>query len=75
MSCGAQQWRLQVWASREPNRGMPTPQHPHSVASPRCRCPQCKACGFVSEVDARLRLNTYIVKNPPENKLSKAEKK
>lgn len=36
---------------------------------------KCKACGFVSEVDARLRLNGYIVKNPPENKLSKAEKK
>lgn len=36
---------------------------------------KCKACGFVSEVDPRLRLNTFIVKNPPENKLSKAEKK
>lgn len=54
---------------------MPTPQHPHRVACPRGRRVQCKACGFVSEVDARLRLNTYIVKNPPENKLSKAEKK
>lgn len=36
---------------------------------------KCKACGFVSEVDPRLRLNTFIVKNPPENKMSKAEKK
>lgn len=36
---------------------------------------KCKACGFVSEVDPRLRLNTFIVKNPPENKLSKAEQK
>ncbi len=36
---------------------------------------KCKACGFVSEVDARLRLCAFIVKNPPENKLSKAEKK
>ncbi len=36
---------------------------------------KCKACGAVSEVDARLRLNGYIVKNPPEVKLSKAEKK
>jgi translation initiation factor 5 len=36
---------------------------------------KCKACGFVSEVDARLKLNTFILKNPPENKLSKAEKK
>ena len=35
----------------------------------------CKACGFVSEVDMRHRLNTYILKNPPEDKLSKAEKK
>lgn len=36
---------------------------------------KCKACGHVSEVDPRLRLNTFILKNPPENKLSKAEKK
>ncbi|KAL4513958.1 hypothetical protein Ndes2437B_g08189 [Nannochloris sp. 'desiccata'] len=36
---------------------------------------KCKACGFVSEVDPRLRLCSFIVKNPPENKLSKAEKK
>ncbi|RMZ52936.1 hypothetical protein APUTEX25_001055 [Auxenochlorella protothecoides] len=36
---------------------------------------KCKACGFVSEVDARLKLNTFILKNPPDNKLSKAEKK
>jgi translation initiation factor 5 len=36
---------------------------------------KCKACGFVSEVDPRLKLNTFIVKNPPEEKLSKGEKK
>lgn len=36
---------------------------------------KCKACGFISEVDPRLRLNSFIIKNPPENKLSKAEKK
>jgi translation initiation factor 5 len=36
---------------------------------------KCKACGFVSDVDARLKLNTFIIKNPPDNKLSKAEKK
>jgi translation initiation factor 5 len=36
---------------------------------------KCKACGAISEVDARLKLNTFIIKNPPENKLSKAEKK
>jgi len=29
----------------------------------------------VSEVDPRLRLNAFIVKNPPENKMSKEEKK
>lgn len=34
-----------------------------------------QACGYVSEVDSRLKLNTFILKNPPENKLSKAEKK
>lgn len=36
---------------------------------------KCKACGFVSQVDPGLKLNTFIIKNPPENKLSKAEKK
>jgi len=36
---------------------------------------KCKACGYVSEVDPRYRLNSFIVKNPPENKMSKAEKK
>lgn len=36
---------------------------------------KCKACGFVSDVDPRLKLNGYIVKNPPEVKLSKGEKK
>jgi hypothetical protein len=36
---------------------------------------KCKACGAVSDVDMRHRLNTYILKNPPEEKVSKAEKK
>lgn len=36
---------------------------------------KCKACGFVSTVDPIYKLNTFIIKNPPENKLSKAEKK
>ena len=36
---------------------------------------KCKACGAVSDVDARHKLNTYILKNPPEDKVSKAEKK
>ena len=36
---------------------------------------KCKACGFVSEVDPRLRLNGFIIKNPPEDTMSKAEKK
>ena len=36
---------------------------------------KCKACGAVSDVDARQKLNTYILKNPPEEKVSKAEKK
>ncbi|KAL0041960.1 hypothetical protein WJX79_010367 [Trebouxia sp. C0005] len=36
---------------------------------------KCKACGAVSDVDMRHKLNTFIVKNPPEEKLSKAEKK
>jgi translation initiation factor 5 len=36
---------------------------------------KCKACGAVSDVDPRHKLNTFILKNPPENKLSKEEKK
>ena len=36
---------------------------------------KCKACGAVSEVDPRHKLNGFILKNPPENKLSKEEKR
>jgi len=36
---------------------------------------KCKACGAKSEVDPRLKLNTFILKNPPEEKISKSEKK
>ncbi len=36
---------------------------------------RCKACGFVSDIDPRHKLNTFILKNPPENKMSKEEKK
>ena len=35
----------------------------------------CKACGNKSDVDMRHRLNVYILKNPPDDKDSKAEKK
>ncbi|QDZ24987.1 translation initiation factor IF2/IF5 [Chloropicon primus] len=31
----------------------------------------CKACGHVSEVDPRHKLNTFIIKNPPKNKSTK----
>mmetsp|Transcript_8874 Transcript_8874/g.15368 ORF Transcript_8874/g.15368 Transcript_8874/m.15368 type:complete len:467 (-) Transcript_8874:612-2012(-) len=36
---------------------------------------KCKACGFLSDIDPRHKLNTFIIKNPPENKLGKEEKK
>eukprot|EP00803_Ostreobium_quekettii_P005860 evm.model.scf_1269.4 EVM.evm.TU.scf_1269.4 scf_1269:20000-25205(+) len=35
----------------------------------------CKACGAASCVDMRHKVNNYILKNPPEEKLSKEEKK
>ena len=34
----------------------------------------CKACGHVSEVDPRHKLNTFIIKNPPKAKASNSEK-
>jgi len=40
-----------------------------------CISLKCKACGAVSDVDMRHKLNTFILKNPPEPKISKAEKK
>lgn len=36
---------------------------------------KCKACGADSSVDMGHRLNTFILKNPPEEKISKEEKK
>ncbi|KAL4451517.1 hypothetical protein ABPG75_007179 [Micractinium tetrahymenae] len=36
---------------------------------------KCKACGAVSDVSPKEKLVGYIIKNPPEEKLSKAEKK
>jgi hypothetical protein len=36
---------------------------------------KCKACGFVSGVDMRHKVNTFILRNPPENKMTKEEKK
>lgn len=38
-----------------------------------CLC--CCLCSFVSDVDMRHKVNTFILKNPPENKLSKEEKR
>ncbi|KAK7340915.1 hypothetical protein VNO77_21633 [Canavalia gladiata] len=36
---------------------------------------KCAACGFVSDVDMRDKLTTFIVKNPPEVKKGSKEKK
>jgi len=36
---------------------------------------KCKACGAISDVDPRHKLNTFILKNPPEEKMSKEEKR
>jgi len=51
--------------------------NPETVVKVKRECIslKCKACGFVSQVDPLLRLNGFIIKNPPDNTLSKAEKK
>ncbi|KAI4346950.1 hypothetical protein L6164_007812 [Bauhinia variegata] len=36
---------------------------------------KCAACGFVSDVDMRDKLTTFILKNPPEQKKGSKEKK
>lgn len=36
---------------------------------------KCAACGYVSDVDMRDKLTTFILKNPPESKKSSKEKK
>ena len=36
---------------------------------------RAQACGNKSDVDMRHKLNTFILKNPPEEKVSKAEKR
>ncbi|XP_072960736.1 eukaryotic translation initiation factor 5-like [Typha angustifolia] len=36
---------------------------------------KCAACGFVSDVDMRDKLTTFIVKNPPEQKKGAKDKK
>lgn len=51
--------------------------NPETIVKVRKECIflKCKACGHTSTVDMRDKLTTFIVKNPPENKLSKAEAK
>uniref|UniRef100_A0A1J3GTN6 Putative eukaryotic translation initiation factor 5-2 n=1 Tax=Noccaea caerulescens TaxID=107243 RepID=A0A1J3GTN6_NOCCA len=36
---------------------------------------KCAACGFISEVDMRDKLTTFILKNPPESKKGSKDKK
>ncbi|XP_058737584.1 eukaryotic translation initiation factor 5-like [Vicia villosa] len=36
---------------------------------------KCAACGFVSDVDMRDKLTTFIIKNPPETKKGSKDKK
>ncbi|KAF9684034.1 hypothetical protein SADUNF_Sadunf04G0075700 [Salix dunnii] len=36
---------------------------------------KCAACGFVSDVDMRDKLTTFVVKNPPETKKGSKDKK
>lgn len=36
---------------------------------------KCAACGFLSDVDMRDKLTTFIIKNPPEQKKSSKDKK
>ncbi|KAJ0464993.1 hypothetical protein HanRHA438_Chr14g0665971 [Helianthus annuus] len=36
---------------------------------------KCAACGFVSDVDMRDKLMSFILKNPPEQKKNSKDKK
>lgn len=51
--------------------------NPETVVKIRKECIhlKCKACGHTSDVDMREKLTTFMLKNPPENKLSKSEEK
>jgi translation initiation factor 5 len=51
--------------------------NPETVIKIRKECIflKCKACGHTSDVDMREKLTTFMIKNPPDNKLSKSEEK
>ena len=51
------------------------PETVMAIDKAECITMRCKACGHLSKVDMRHKLTTFILKNPPENKESKAEKK
>ena len=50
------------------------PETVMAIDKAECITMRCKACGHLSKVDMRHKLTTFILKNPPENKESKAEK-
>lgn len=54
--------------------GCGNPETEVIITKSQCINLKCAACGFVSEVDMRDKLTTFILKNPPETKKKKGDK-
>lgn len=54
--------------------GCGNPETEVVITKSQCINLKCAACGFVSDVDMRDKLTTFILKNPPEVKKKKGDK-